>query len=50
MEETIRQVILEALQDATFSIADQQQTAKRIQVTDDVTDLPDALIASLEEI
>ena len=50
MERTIQEVILEALQAIAFSIATPQNVETNIQATEDVSDLPDALLSSLEEI
>ena len=50
MQRTIREVISVALKDATFMTAVPQQAAGSIQATEDVSDLPDALLSSLEEI
>ena len=50
LERMIRQVISEALQDGSFATADLQQTAENIQATEDLSDLPDVLLSSLDEI
>lgn len=50
MEKTMRRVVSEALQDVTFATAAPQQAVEHIQATEDVSDLPDVLLSSLEEI
>jgi len=50
LEETIRRVIEATLKNAAFSIVDSQGAEASLQATNDISDLPDALLSSLEDI
>jgi hypothetical protein len=50
MEKTMRHVITEALKDVSFSVAVPQDAKANIQTTKDISDLPDVLLSSLDEI
>ncbi len=50
MEEIIRRVITEALKEVSFSIPAIEHITKDLQATESISDLPDALLSSLDEI
>jgi len=50
LEETIRRVIEATLKNAAFSIVDSQGAEASLQATNDISDLPDALLSSLDDI
>lgn len=50
LEKVVRQVITETLKDATFSVATPKKDEADFQTTGDVSDLPNALLSSLDEL
>lgn len=50
LEDTIRRVIEAALKNTAFSIADSQGAEVSLQATNDISDLPEALLSSLDDI
>lgn len=49
LEKTIRQVIEEALKEVSLSVSTLQNADMDLQATEDISDLPDALLSSLDE-
>lgn len=50
IENTIRQVILEALKEVSLSVPAIQNTAAGLRTTENITELPEALLSSMDEI
>ncbi len=50
LEKIIKQVITEALKSASFSTTATEHTTTDLQTTDSISDLPDVLLSSLDEI
>ena len=50
LEETIRKVIKETLKDVSFSTPVRESTTAVLRTTESISDLPDALLSSLDEI
>ena len=50
MVETIQQIIIEGLKGISFSTPIAEKKAAVLQTTEKITELPDALLSSLEEI
>ena len=50
MVETIKQTIMVALKGISFSVPTAGNKAADLQTTENITELPDALLSSLEEI
>ena len=50
LEDTIRRVIAEALKDVSFSTPAIEHITKDLDTTESISDLPDALLSSLDEI
>ncbi len=49
LEKTIQRVIGEALKDVSISVPNPKNTAIKLQTTKSVSDLPDVLLSSLDE-
>jgi hypothetical protein len=50
LEETVRRVITETLKDVSFSAPANKSTTVVLRTTKSISDLPDALLSSLDEI
>ena len=50
MEEVIRQTILKALAGISLHVPDTSDTPSKLQSTENISDLPDELIASMDDI
>lgn len=50
IENIIRQVILEALKNVSLSIPAIQNTAVGLQATEDISELPEALLSSMDDL
>ncbi len=50
LEKTIQQIIMEALKGISFSTPVEKNKTVDLQTTENITELPDALLSSLEEI
>jgi hypothetical protein len=50
LEEMMRKVLTEALKDITLAVPDTEKTMTDLQITESLSDLPDVLLSSLDEI
>ena len=50
LEETMRKVLKEAFKDITLAVTDTEKTTTDLQMTENLSDLPDVLLSSLDEI
>ncbi len=50
LEETIRKVLSETLKDITLAVPETEKTTTDLQTTKSLSDLPDVLLSSLDEI
>ena len=50
LEETMRKVLKEAFKDITLAVTDTEKTTTDLQMTESLSDLPDVLLSSLDEI
>lgn len=50
LEEMMRKVLTEALKEITLAVPDTEKTTTDLQMTESLSDLPDVLLTSLDEI